>query len=883
MVITQIGQPMIKTSDELRQAFLDFYASKQHQIVASSSLVPGNDATLLFTNAGMVPFKDVFLGAEQRSYTRATSSQRCVRAGGKHNDLENVGYTARHHTFFEMLGNFSFGDYFKEDAITYAWQFLTEVLLLPEDKLLVTVYESDNDAYDFWANNIGVPKHKIIRIGDKSPDKRYESDNFWSMGDTGPCGPCSEIFYDHGEDIFGGPPGSPDEDGDRFIEIWNLVFMQYNRHADGTMEPLPKPSVDTGMGLERIAAIMQGVHSNYEIDIFQGLIQDAGQLLKCSDVEHKSLRVIADHIRSCSFLIVDGVMPSNEGRGYVLRRIIRRAVRHGHKLQAKQHFFYQLTASLVKQMGKAYPELVSKQGTIEKLLRIEEEQFGRTLDRGMVLLEDMLNQLDGDTIAGDDVFKLYDTYGFPADLTADIARERQIKIDQCGFDQAMQQQRQRAQQANQFTGDYNDTLKSEQFTEFDGYEVEQNNARVIEIFDRDGAVNELTNGQQGMVVLDKTPFYAESGGQVGDTGLLSLSSGDFVVHDTIKMGNAFAHQGIAQGTIAVDSQVTAKINSQRRAAIVKNHTATHLLHSALRKVLGEHVTQKGSLCDAEKLRFDFSHYEAVTEQELQAVERMINQQIRNNIARDTQLMPIEQAKQQGAMALFGEKYDDEVRVVTLGDFSTELCGGVHVERTGDIGLIKIISESGIAAGVRRIEAVSAEAAIAFVEQQSQSLSNIATMVKSDVDIVTDKVEQLLLRNKQLEREINALKQQLAMHAGSTLINQVIKIQGVKTLIAKLDDTESKALRGMVDDLKVKLTSGVIVLATVNNGKVAVIVGVTKDLISTVKAGELVNFVAQQVGGKGGGRPDMAQAGGSQPEHVADALASVEPWLLQKLS
>jgi alanyl-tRNA synthetase len=883
MVITQIGQPMIKTSDELRQAFLDFYASKQHQIVASSSLVPGNDATLLFTNAGMVPFKDVFLGAEQRSYTRATSSQRCVRAGGKHNDLENVGYTARHHTFFEMLGNFSFGDYFKEDAITYAWQFLTEVLLLPEDKLLVTVYESDNDAYDFWANNIGVPKHKIIRIGDKSPDKRYESDNFWSMGDTGPCGPCSEIFYDHGEDIFGGPPGSPDEDGDRFIEIWNLVFMQYNRHADGTMEPLPKPSVDTGMGLERIAAIMQGVHSNYEIDIFQGLIQDAGQLLKCSDVEHKSLRVIADHIRSCSFLIVDGVMPSNEGRGYVLRRIIRRAVRHGHKLQAKQHFFYQLTASLVKQMGKAYPELVSKQGTIEKLLRIEEEQFGRTLDRGMVLLEDMLNQLDGDTIAGDDVFKLYDTYGFPADLTADIARERQIKIDQCGFDQAMQQQRQRAQQANQFTGDYNDTLKSEQFTEFDGYEVEQNNARVIEIFDRDGAVNELTNGQQGMVVLDKTPFYAESGGQVGDTGLLSLSSGDFVVHDTIKMGNAFAHQGIAQGTIAVDSQVTAKINSQRRAAIVKNHTATHLLHSALRKVLGEHVTQKGSLCDAEKLRFDFSHYEAVTEQELQAVERMINQQIRNNIARDTQLMPIEQAKQQGAMALFGEKYDDEVRVVTLGDFSTELCGGVHVERTGDIGLIKIISESGIAAGVRRIEAVSAEAAIAFVEQQSQSLSNIATMVKSDVDIVTDKVEQLLLRNKQLEREINALKQQLAMHAGSTLINQVIKIQGVNTLIAKLDDTESKALRGMVDDLKVKLTSGVIVLATVNNGKVAVIVGVTKDLISTVKAGELVNFVAQQVGGKGGGRPDMAQAGGSQPEHVADALASVEPWLLQKLS
>ena len=874
---------MIKTSDELRQAFLDFYASKKHQIVPSSSLVPGNDATLLFTNAGMVPFKDVFLGAEKRNYSRATSSQRCVRAGGKHNDLENVGYTARHHTFFEMLGNFSFGDYFKEDAILYAWEFLTQVLLLPKDKLLVTVYESDAEAYDFWADNIGIPEGKIIRIGDKSPDKKYESDNFWSMGDTGPCGPCSEIFYDHGEKIFGGPPGSPDEDGDRFIEIWNLVFMQYNRHADGTMQSLPKPSVDTGMGLERIAAIMQGVHSNYEIDIFQGLIQDTAQLLKCNDVTHKSLRVIADHIRSCSFLIVDGVMPSNEGRGYVLRRIIRRAVRHGHKLEANDHFFYKLTASLIKQMGKAYPELVQQQASIEKLLRIEEEQFGRTLDRGLLLLDDMLTHLVGDTIAGDDVFKLYDTYGFPADLTADIARERQIKIDHRGFDQAMQQQRERAQQANQFAGNYNDTLTSNQYTEFDGYHAHQIEARVVELFDSEGCVRQLSDGQQGLVILDKTPFYAESGGQVGDSGILHMAEGDFVVNDTIKMGNAFAHKGIAKANIAVNEQITAKINSVRRAAIVKNHTATHLLHSALRAVLGEHVTQKGSLCDAEKLRFDFSHYEGLTEQELQAVERMVNQQIRNNIARDTQLMPIKQAKEKGAMALFGEKYDDEVRVVTLGDFSTELCGGVHVKRTGDIGLVKIISESGIAAGIRRIEAVSAEVALAYTEQQDKALTNIASLVKSDTVIAGDKIEQLILRNKQLEREIGLLKQELAAQAGSELINQAKQIQGVNTLVAELDGTESKALRGMVDDLKVKLGSGIIVLATENNGKVTVIVGVTKDLINKVKAGELVNVVAQQVGGKGGGRPDMAQAGGSQPENIASALQSVEPWLEEKLN
>jgi len=874
---------MIKTTAELRQAFLDFYASKQHQIVPSSSLVPGGDATLLFTNAGMVPFKDVFLGAEKRSYSRATSSQRCVRAGGKHNDLENVGYTARHHTFFEMLGNFSFGDYFKEDAMLFAWEFLTQVLQLPKEKLLVTVYESDNEAFAFWANEIGIPEEKIIRIGDKSPEKKYESDNFWSMGDTGPCGPCSEIFYDHGDDIFGGPPGSPDEDGDRFIEIWNLVFMQYNRHSDGTMENLPKPSVDTGMGLERIAAIMQGVHSNYEIDIFQGLIADTAKLLDCKDLEHKSLRVIADHIRSCSFLITDGVMPSNEGRGYVLRRIIRRAVRHGNKLEAKSHFFHQLVASLAKQMGDAYPELNQQQATIEKILRIEEEQFGRTLDRGLTLLDEMLSNLSGDTIAGDDVFKLYDTYGFPADLTADIARERELKIDQSGFEAAMKQQRERAQKASQFGGNYNDQLKSEKHTEFNGYSKFQTTANIVELFDSEGTVATLSKGQQGIVILDKTPFYAESGGQVGDSGLLCLANGNFEVQDTVKMGNAFAHKGIAQTDIAVNQSVEAAINIERRDAIVKNHTATHILHTALRTVLGEHVTQKGSLCDAEKLRFDFSHFEGVTAKELQTVERMVNEQIRNNLNRETQLMQIDQAKEKGAMALFGEKYDDEVRVVTLGGFSTELCGGVHVDRTGDIGLVKIVSESGIAAGVRRIEAVTGSVALQYTEQQSHKLAVIASMVKSDVASASDKVEQLLGRNKQLERELTALKQELAAQAGSDLINQAKELHGVNTLIAELDGVESKALRGMVDDLKVKMGSGIIVLATANGGKVGVIAGVTKDLIGKVKAGELVNLVAQQVGGKGGGRPDMAQAGGSQPENISSALESVEPWLNEKLS
>jgi len=873
---------MIKTTADLRQAFLDFYASKQHQIVSSSSLVPGNDATLLFTNAGMVPFKDVFLGAEQRSYTRATSSQRCVRAGGKHNDLENVGYTARHHTFFEMLGNFSFGDYFKEHAITYAWEFLTTVLKLPKDKLLVTVYETDDEAFKFWSEKIGVPVEKIIRIGDKSPEKKYESDNFWSMGDTGPCGPCSEIFYDHGEHIFGGPPGSPDEDGDRFIEIWNLVFMQFNRHGDGTMESLPKPSVDTGMGLERIAAIMQGVHSNYEIDIFQGLIADVAALLECKDLEHKSLRVIADHIRSCCFLIADGVMPSNEGRGYVLRRIIRRAIRHGHKLEAKTNFFHKVVASLAKQMGQAYPELVEQQAVIEKILRIEEEQFSRTLDRGMALLEDILSSMSGKVIAGDDVFKLYDTYGFPADLTADIARERDLTIDQDGFDAAMASQRKRAQQASNFGTDYNEQLKSDQKSDFKGYTQNTLSSKVVELFVNGEAVNKLAKGEQGVVILDQTPFYAESGGQVGDTGSLITDDAEFTVSDTVKVGNAIAHQGVAQGNIEVGQTVNAEVDAQRRAAIVKNHTATHLIHAALRSVLGDHVTQKGSLCDDEKLRFDFSHFEAVTPEELHTVERIVNNEIRINHQRNTELMDIDAAKEKGAMALFGEKYSEEVRVVTLGGFSTELCGGVHVDRTGDIGLFKISSESGIAAGVRRIEALTGDAALTYVDEQANALATVASLVKSDVNSVPTKVEQLVSKSKQLEKEIAALKQKLAAQAGSDLVSQAVEINNIKVLIANLENAEAKSLRGMVDDLKNKLGSGIVFLATASDDKVSLIAGVTKDLTNQVKAGELVNVVAQQVGGKGGGRPDMAQAGGSQPENLKAALETVAPWLEEKL-
>ncbi len=873
---------MIKSTAEIRQAFLDFFKAQQHQIVGSSSLVPGNDATLLFTNAGMVPFKDVFLGGEQRSYSRATSSQRCVRAGGKHNDLENVGYTARHHTFFEMLGNFSFGDYFKTEAITFSWQFLTEVLQLPKEKLLVTIYETDDEAFDYWANEIGVPVEKIIRIGDKSADKKYESDNFCSMGDTGPCGPCSEIFYDHGEHIWGGPPGSPEEDGDRFIEIWNLVFMQFNRQADGTMQALPKPSIDTGMGLERIAAIMQNVHSNYEIDIFQGLIKAAANILNCNDLEHKSLRVIADHIRSCSFMIADGVMPSNVGRGFVLRRIIRRAVRHGNKLGAQAHFFHKLVAALAEQMGAAYPELISQQTVIEKILRIEEEQFGLTLERGLALLNDTLANLEGSAIPGKDVFKLYDTYGFPADLTADIAREKDLTIDQEGFDAEMAAQRQRAQKASKFGTDYNEQIKSNKTSQFKGYTNDHLSSTVTELFNTEGTVNVLKAGEKGVVVLDNTPFYAESGGQVGDTGTITSDAGEFVVSDTVKLGNAFAHHGVAKADIQLNSRVNAEIDTNRRNSVIKNHSATHLLHAVLRSVLGDHVTQKGSLCDADKLRFDFSHFEAVTADELRVVEQMVNEKIRANDSRETELMNIDEAKAKGAMALFGEKYDEEVRVVTLGSFSTELCGGVHVERTGDIGLFKITSEAGIAAGIRRIEATTGVGALNFINEQADKLNSIAGLVKSDAANTLVKVEQIISRSKQLEKELAQLKQKLASQAGSDLINQAIDINGVKVLIADVKGSDPKALREMVDDLKNKLGSGIVVLALANGEKVSLITGVTKDLIGKVKAGELVSMIAQQVGGKGGGRPDMAQAGGSQPENIGSALASVEPWLVAKL-
>ncbi|MDC9524797.1 alanine--tRNA ligase [Pseudoalteromonas sp. Angola-30] len=862
------------TTAQLRQQFLDFFASKQHQIVQSASLIPGNDATLLFNNAGMVPFKDVFLGAETRPYTRATSAQRCVRAGGKHNDLENVGYTARHHTFFEMLGNFSFGDYFKQDAIKFAWEFLTEVVKLPQEKLLVTIYHDDEDAFGFWHNDIGLSEDRIIRIA--------TSDNFWSMGDTGPCGPCSEIFYDHGEHIWGGPPGSPEEDGDRFIEIWNLVFMQYNRQSDGTMEPLPKQSVDTGMGLERIAAILQGVHSNYEIDLFQGLIAAAASVTNAQDLNDKSLRVVADHIRSCAFLISDGVMPSNEGRGYVLRRIIRRAVRHGNKLGAQGAFFYKLVAALIEQMGQAYPELAKQQEIIEKVLRIEEEQFGKTLERGLAILEESLSELQGDVIPGDLVFKLYDTYGFPADLTADVARERQMTIDHAGFEECMAVQRKTAQQAGKFGADYNEQLKSEKHTEFKGYDSTHHSATVVEVFANGESVSILEDGQQGIVVLNHTPFYAESGGQTGDTGTITVAGGEFTVTNTTKLGNAFAHHGSVQGRIAVNDKVDATIDDARRERIKKNHTATHILHEALRQLLGEHVSQKGSLVEPERLRFDFSHFEAVTKDELREIERVVNDEIRRNFALNTELMAIDDAKAKGAMALFGEKYDDEVRVVTIGDYSIELCGGTHVERAGDIGLFKIVSESGIAAGVRRIEAVTGADAVAYVSEQEKQLNDVAALVKGDSASVLEKVTALLEKSKGLEKQIAQLNDKLASAAGASLLDSIVEINGVKLLVANVEGTESKALRGMVDDLKNKIGSGVIALGVASGEKVSLIAGVTKDLTGKVKAGELVNHMAGQVGGKGGGRPDMAQAGGSQPENLNAALESVTAWVSGKV-
>ncbi|ASK56228.1 alanine--tRNA ligase [Vibrio tarriae] len=860
---------MFMSTDEVRRAFLSFFESKGHQIVESSSLVPANDPTLLFTNAGMNQFKDCFLGLEKRAYTRATTAQRCVRAGGKHNDLENVGFTARHHTFFEMLGNFSFGDYFKEDAIQYAWEFLTDVLQLPKERLLVTVYETDDEAFDIWNKKVGIPADRIIRIGDKKGGKKFDSDNFWQMGDTGPCGPCTEIFYDHGDHIWGGPPGSPEEDGDRFIEIWNNVFMQFNRHADGTMEPLPKPSVDTGMGIERISAIMQGVHSNYEIDVFQTLIKAAAEAIGYQDLTNQSLRVVADHIRSCAFLIVDGVMPSNEGRGYVLRRIIRRAVRHGNKLGAQGAFFHKLVGPLAEVMGTAGAELKKQQALVEKVLRIEEENFGRTLDRGMSILNDALDQLSGQVLDGETVFKLYDTYGFPADLTNDVARERGFSIDEAGFEQAMEEQRQRAREAGQFGTDYNSLIKSATNTEFCGYTASRGQSVVREMFVEGAEVSALSAGDKAIIVLDNTPFYAESGGQCGDTGVLKTDAGIFHVEDTQKLGNAIAHHGVlAQGVLATGDQVDAIVDEKRRAAISLNHSATHLLHAALRKVLGEHVAQKGSLVRAETLRFDFSHLEAMTPAEIKEVERLVNQEIRHNHNIETNIMNIDEAKAKGAMALFGEKYDDQVRVLSMGDFSTELCGGIHASNTGDIGLFKIISEGGIAAGIRRIEAVTGEGALDYLDvQQAQHDA---------------KVSEMAAKAKLLEKEIQQLKDKLAAKESAGLINQVKQIAGVNVLVAQLNGADNKALRGMVDDLKNQLSSGIIMLGNVAEGKVGLIAGVTNDLTNKVKAGELVNMVALQVGGKGGGRPDMAQAGGTDAHALPSALESVDAWIAERL-
>jgi alanyl-tRNA synthetase len=866
---------MTRSTAQIRQAFLDYFGQQGHQSVASSSLVPSDDPTLLFTNAGMNQFKDVFLGAEQRSYRRAVSSQRCVRAGGKHNDLDNVGYTARHHTFFEMLGNFSFGDYFKTDAIKFAWTFLTKELGLPADKLLVTVYAEDDEAFAIWENEIGLPADKIIRIA--------TSDNFWSMGDTGPCGPCSEIFYDHGAHIWGGPPGSPEEDGDRFIEIWNLVFMQFNKSADGTMEPLPKPSIDTGMGLERISAILQNVHSNYEIDIFQALIKAAASIVGTDDLNDKSLRVIADHIRSCSFLICDGVMPSNEGRGYVLRRIIRRAVRHGYKLGAQDIFFYKLVGALAEQMGEAYPELVDQLPVIEKVLRVEEEQFSKTLERGMNILAQSLTELDGTVIPGDVVFKLYDTYGFPADLTADVAREQNFTIDEAGFTDAMQAQRARAQQASNFGTDYNETLKITHSTEFTGYDKTQDQANVVEIIVDNQTVETIEAGQQGIVILDTTAFYAESGGQAGDCGsLLSNDINVFTVTDTKKIANAFGHQGIAKAAISKGQSLLTVVDSTRRDAIKLNHSATHLLHAALRQLLGDHVSQKGSLVDDDKLRFDFAHFEAITAEQLNTIEQLVNAQIRANHQLNTQLMALDEAKASGAMALFGEKYDEKVRVVSMGEFSTELCGGTHVNQTGDIGLFKLTSESGIASGVRRIEAITGATAIAYVQQQSQTLQQAANLLKVEPFNVVERIMNVQDVLKATEKSLTQAKQKLASQQGSDLVSKVQVIKGQNVLVANLPGVEAKALRGMLDELKQKISSGIIVLGVPGEGKVNLIAGVTSDLVNQIKAGELINFVASQVGGKGGGRPDMAQAGGTQPENLEHALTSVYDFISEKI-
>lgn len=874
-------------SAAIREAFLRFFEEKGHTRVASSSLIPANDPTLLFTNAGMNQFKDCFLGLDKRAYTRAVSSQKCVRAGGKHNDLENVGYTARHHTFFEMLGNFSFGDYFKRDAISYAWEFLTSPkwLAIPAEKLWVTVYASDDEAHDLWQGMVGVPAERIIRIGDNK-GAPYASDNFWAMGDTGPCGPCTEIFYDHGADVAGGPPGSPDEDGDRYIEIWNNVFMQFNRTADGVLHPLPAPSVDTGMGLERISAVMQHVHSNYEIDLFQRLLDGAAAAIGCKNEGQASLKVVADHIRSCSFLIADGVLPSNEGRGYVLRRIIRRACRHGNKLGAQGSFFYKIVAALVAEMGEAYPDLKVQQAAIERALRNEEEQFAKTLDQGLKLLEQELSGLTGSTvIPGGVVFKLYDTYGFPDDLTGDIARERGLTLDMDGFEKAMAEQRARSQEAGKFELDYNTLIKVDSDTVFTGYDATIGEGNIVALFRGHDKVESLNQGEKGVAVLDRTPFYGESGGQVGDTGYLSGKDFRAEVRDTTKAGGAHLHHVIVtEGSLTVNAAVKAEINSGLRSASKRNHSATHLMHAALRQVLGSHVQQKGSLVCADYLRFDFSHGEAIKPEELERVEAIVNEQIIANDAVQAEVMAIADAKAKGAMALFGEKYGDTVRVLTMGcdNFSIELCGGTHVSRTGDIGVFKITSEGGVASGIRRIEAKTGFGALAHIKTEEAALSEVAAQVRGSRSQAADKVRALTEHAKSLEKELDRLKQKLAASAGDELLNGAVDVNGTKVLAARLEGIDAKALRDTMDQLRNKLGRSVVALATVIDDKISLVVGVSQDMTSNVKAGELVGNLAAQVGGKGGGRPDMAQAGGSDVSKLADALASVQKFVAERV-
>ncbi|CAK16584.1 alanine--tRNA ligase [Pseudomonas entomophila] len=872
-------------SAEIREAFLRFFEEQGHTRVASSSLIPGNDPTLLFTNAGMNQFKDCFLGQEKRAYTRAVSSQKCVRAGGKHNDLENVGYTARHHTFFEMLGNFSFGDYFKRDAITFAWNFLTsdKWLNLPKEKLWVTVYASDDEAYDIWTQEVGVPAERMVRIGDNK-GAPYASDNFWTMGDTGPCGPCTEIFYDHGPDIWGGPPGSPEEDGDRYIEIWNNVFMQFNRTADGVLHPLPAPSVDTGMGLERISAVMQHVHSNYEIDLFQSLLAAAAEAIGCSNDEQPSLKVVADHIRSCGFLIADGVLPSNEGRGYVLRRIIRRACRHGNKLGAKGSFFHKIVAALVTEMGEAFPELKGQQAHIERVLKTEEEQFAKTLEQGLRILEQDLAQLQGKVVPGDVVFKLYDTYGFPMDLTGDIARERELTIDEAGFEREMEAQRERARSASAFGMDYNSLVKVDTATDFLGYDTTEGQGKVIALYKDGQSVEQLTEGEEGVVVLDRTPFYAESGGQVGDSGYLQAGAARFDVRDTTKTGGAFLHHGvIASGALTVGATVDARVDADVQHATSLNHSATHLLHEALRQVLGEHVQQKGSLVDSQRLRFDFSHFEAVKPEQIKALEDIVNREVRRNTEVQTELTDIETAKAKGAMALFGEKYGDTVRVLSMGgDFSVELCGGIHAKRTGDISLFKIISEGGVASGVRRIEAITGAAALAYLNAAEEQVKEAAQLVKGNRDNLIDKLSAVLERNRQLEKQLEQLQAKAASAAGDDLSNAAVEVKGAKVLAARLDGQDGKALLALVDQLKNKLGHAVILLGSEHEGKVVLVAGVTKDLSGQLKAGDLMKQAAAVVGGKGGGRPDMAQGGGVDVASLDQALALAVPFAEQGL-